>query len=166
MVNGEAGKNEWIRRVLEQFEGPLVRYAMKITGDRESARDVVQETFLRLLVESPEALKDRLAPWLFTVCRNRALDIVRKGQRMRSMDNQVIPGRGRTPVAVTEQREESTAIMRLVVELPKNQQEVLRLKFQNGLSYREISEILDLTVSNVGYLIHVALKTLRQQVKA
>jgi RNA polymerase sigma factor (sigma-70 family) len=47
--------------------------------------------------------------------------------------------------------------------LPPRQQEVLQLKFQNDLSYQQISEITELSVSNVGVMIHNALKTLRQR---
>ena len=46
--------------------------------------------------------------------------------------------------------------------LPPNQQEVIRLKFQHGLSYKEISAVTGLSVSNVGYLLHVAIKRLRE----
>ena len=51
----------------------------------------------------------------------------------------------------------------LLGTLPPRQQEVLQLKFQNDLSYQQISEITELSVSNVGVLIHNALKTLRQR---
>jgi RNA polymerase sigma-70 factor (ECF subfamily) len=47
--------------------------------------------------------------------------------------------------------------------LPPNQREVIRLKFQNGFSYREISRISGHSVSNVGFLIHTGMKTLRQR---
>ena len=49
----------------------------------------------------------------------------------------------------------------LLADLPRNQQEVVRLKFQDGLSYRDIAEITGFTSSNIGYLLHVALKRLR-----
>ena len=55
--------------------------------------------------------------------------------------------------------------MRLLDRLPDNQQEVIRLKFQNDLSYREISEITGLSVSNVGFLLHVGIKRLREIMK-
>jgi RNA polymerase sigma factor (sigma-70 family) len=64
-----------------------------------------------------------------------------------------------------EQREASNEVLQLLGTLSKNQQEVVRLKFQNGLSYQEISDITNLTVSNVGVLIHTALKTLRQKMQ-
>ncbi|MHC5024337.1 MAG: sigma-70 family RNA polymerase sigma factor, partial [Planctomycetota bacterium] len=57
-------------------------------------------------------------------------------------------------------------ILALVAELPGRQQEVLRLKFQAGLSYREIATVLDLTVSHVGVLIHNAIKAVRERAVA
>lgn len=60
-----------------------------------------------------------------------------------------------------EQEEAKGFLLRIVATLPPRQQEVLQLKFQNDLSYQEISEITKLSVSHVGVLIHTALKTLR-----
>ena len=51
----------------------------------------------------------------------------------------------------------------LLERLPHNQQEVIRLKFQQGLSYKEIAAITELSASNVGYLIHTAVKKLRAE---
>ena len=55
-------------------------------------------------------------------------------------------------------------IFRLLDSLPKNQREVVYLKFQCDLSYKEISEITKLSVSNVGFLLHTALRTIRKRV--
>lgn len=63
---------EIINRALGRFERPLISHANTITGDLESARDAVQETFLRLSRQDVSALEPRLAPWLFFVCRNCA----------------------------------------------------------------------------------------------
>lgn len=63
-----------------------------------------------------------------------------------------------------EQREAAVEIFRLVDNLPKNQREVVYLKFQCDLSYKEISEITKLSVSNVGFLLHTALTEIRKQV--
>jgi DNA-directed RNA polymerase specialized sigma24 family protein len=82
MDNHISGRADRVRSALERFEGPLTRYAASITGDIERARDVVQDTFVRLCDEEPGRLNGCLAQWLFTVCRNRALDVQRKEQRM------------------------------------------------------------------------------------
>jgi RNA polymerase sigma-70 factor (ECF subfamily) len=62
------------------------------------------------------------------------------------------------------QREDESRALALLRGLPDNQQEVIRLKIENGLKYREISEITGLSVTNVGYLLHQGLQTLRKQI--
>lgn len=62
--------------------------------------------------------------------------------------------------------EDRAAMLRLIDALPERQQEVIRLKFQAGMSYREISGVTNLTVSNVGFLIHTGLKTIRERLAA
>lgn len=66
------------------------------------------------------------------------------------------------PDDAAEQRDSTDKILSLLSELSANQQEVLRLKFQHGLSYREISSVTGLTETNVGFLIHVGIKKLRE----
>lgn len=159
-------KSDWIKAALREHEGPLMRYATQITGDVDRARDVVQDTFLRLCAEDPAQLDGHLAQWLFTVCRNRALDIQRKEKRMKPLDDLELaaqPSRETSPAAQAEHNENTGRAQRFMKHLPPNQQEVVRLKFQNGLSYKEIAGVTKLSVTNVGFLIHTALKTLRQQ---
>lgn len=160
--------SSWIRSALDRFEAPLIRYALGITGDLERARDVVQDTFLRLCSESPERIDGRVAPWLFKVCRNRALDVRKKEARTLSLDD----GRSESwespdpiPSAELEARESVARVLDLLSTLPENQQEVIRLKFQNELSYREISEVTGLSPSNVGFLIHRGLRSLRERLR-
>jgi len=151
-----------------RYEGPLVRYATRILNDADRARDVVQETFLRLL-ESGRDADEHLAAWLFTVCRNRALDVYRKEHRMGHLTdyaqkNQV--DAEASPPAVAQRREHAGHVAAALETLPANQQEVLRLKFQNGLAYKEIASITGLSVSNVGFLLHVGIRHLRKQLRA
>jgi len=160
---------EWMRAVLERYEGPLVRYAARITGDLERGRDVAQETFLRLWRFSGEVGADHLAQWLFTVCRNRALDVRRKEGRMRRLTDRAaagVVGREPGPLALIERHEAAQAALEALASLPDNQQEVIRLRLQEGFSYRQISGITGLTVSNVGFLIHVGMKRIREQLRA
>ena len=161
-----ADKLEWMRAAVERYEGPLVRYAARITGDLDRARDVVQETFLRLCREDRTRLDGHLAEWLFTVCRNRALDVQGKERRMSSMsvaEMERCASRDSGPSAELERDEAMSQVLAVLATLPDNQQEVVRLKFQDGLSYREISQVTELSISNVGFLIHTGLKTIRQR---
>lgn len=164
-----ADRAEWMREVLFEFEGPLVRYAQRITGDLEAARDVVQETFLRLCRQEREEVEGHLAQWLFTVCRNRALDVQRKERRMSTatdLDERASSDAAQySPDAAIETHDSANKALGLLGHLSDDQQEVIRLKFQNELSYREISEITGLSVSNVGFLLHVGIKRLRELMK-
>ncbi len=65
--------------------------------------------------------------------------------------------------AALEAADTAAQLSRLITALPANQQEVLRLKFQESLGYRDIATITGLSVTNVGYLLHTALKTVRQR---
>jgi RNA polymerase sigma factor (sigma-70 family) len=160
--------SNWIPTVLAEFEQPLIRYAAHITGDIERAREVVQDTFLKLCRQKPAQIRSHLAQWLYTVCRNRALDVLRKERRMTGISDaqlelQSHPGPEAT--AVLEKEEQLSDILKILTTLPTNQQEVIRLKFQNDMSYQEISRITNLTVSNVGFLIHTGLKTIREKIQ-
>ena len=154
----------FVRAAIERHQAPLIRYASRLLGDPDLARDVVQDTFIRLLAQSPEAVQDHLAEWLFTVCRNRAFDTKRKESRTRHFaDGEMERAETPTPKPgeTLEAQETMDAILQMIEKLPANQREVVRLKFQNGFSYKEISRITSLSVSNVGFLLHTAVKYLR-----
>lgn len=162
-------ESDWIAAVLRQYEAPLTLYAARITRDVERARDVVQDAFLRLIREDRTAVEPHLAEWLYTVCRNRALDIRRKESRMTGLNDASTafePARDPGPDERLERDESAAQAMRHLTRLPDNQQEVIRLKFQHGLSYKEISGITQLSVSNVGFLIHTGMKALRRKMGA
>jgi RNA polymerase sigma-70 factor (ECF subfamily) len=156
----------FLERTFAEQQAPLIRYAARLLGDPDRARDVVQDTFVKFMAQPLDAVNGHAVEWLFTVCRHRALDVLRKEGRMRSFEAGQIervtapeprPGRD------LEQAETRATILRLIDALPPNQQEVVRLKFQNGFSYKEISRITTLSVSNVGFLIHSAVARLRAQ---
>lgn len=159
----------WVRSVLDQYEGPLTCYAARITGDLDLARDVVQETFMRLCSQDPAKVDGHLAQWLYTVCRSRALDAQRKERRMRTLDESSTDTQARVdcnPAVVAESQDGVTNVLQVLALLPQNQQEVVRLRFQSGLSYKEIASVTKLSVSNVGYLIHTAIKSIRERIGA
>lgn len=152
-----------IEEALARYERPLISHAKAITGDIESARDAVQETFLRLSRQDVAALAPRLAPWLFFVCRNCALDHTRKVVRFQEspLEDDREAAAGRDPSDEAGHREETSLLRRLVAELTPREQELVRLKFEAGLSYKEISGALRISVSNVGVQLHNAIQSLR-----
>lgn len=159
-----AADRAWVREAVEAHAPALTRYARSFTGDEDSARDIVQETFLRLCREPREKIEDHLVPWLFRVCRSRALDRKRKEKRMTTLEPDHLarmPDESSTPARAAEQGEATALVLQHLEALPERQRELIRLKFQNGLSYKEIAAITDLSVSNVGFILHTAIKALR-----
>ena len=156
-----------VRRALRDYESALTGYAASITHDLDAARDVVQDTFLKLYTQEDPARLDGpgLKAWLFTVCRNRALDWQRRRRRLVSLDASPVDhvvAPGPEPGESAADHDETSEILRFFRRLPPNQAECLRLKFQHDLSYKEIAAATGLSVTNVGFLIHTGLKRLRQ----
>jgi RNA polymerase sigma factor (sigma-70 family) len=152
----------WLSLVFRQYQGPLLGYATHLMGDADRAADVVQDTFVRLCNQPREHVQERVRQWLFAVCRNRALDILKKENRMTSIgDAGLIRNREGDPQLTVQQHDSAARAGALIDELPAKQQEVIRLKVESDLSYREISELTGLSVSNVGFLLHTGLKSIR-----
>jgi len=161
-------QGEWVRAALSRYEAPLIRYATRVTQDVEVARDVVQDTFLRLCQADRRKVDGHLAPWLYRVCRNRALDVMKKERRMEPMDTTVAeltPSPNPTPRHAAEHQEMEAQVLGVIERLPAKQQEVFRLKFQEQLSYKEISEVTGYPVNNVRYLLHRSMNTLRERLR-
>jgi RNA polymerase sigma factor (sigma-70 family) len=160
---------DWVLECFRLHQAALVGYVQHLLGDLEAARDVVQDAFLRLCRENGASVRDYAVPWLYTVCRRRALDLLRKERRLQPLDeteSKVWESREPAPDAAADTNEQAGRALRCLRRLPENQREVLVLKFQHALSYQEISRITGLSVSNVGFLIHTALKTLRRWMDA
>lgn len=158
--------SRFLERVFADQQAPLIRYATRLLGDADRARDVVQDTFLRFMAQPPAAVNGHAVEWLYTVCRNRALDVLRKeGRMLRFEEGQVerVVATEPRPGRALEQAETREAVLRAIDRLPPNQQEVVRLKFQAGFSYKEIARITELSIGNIGFLIHTAVTRLRAE---
>lgn len=155
-----------VRRALDQHESTLIAYTSGILGgDTEKARDVVQDALLRLYLTEPDRVRENLKSWLFTVCRNRAFDILRKEQRLDIGNDDVIDAAAHQapdPAQSAGTQELYENIWRCVDRLRPNQREVVRLKFLHDCSYQEIAGITGLSVGNVGFIMHHAIKKLRE----
>jgi RNA polymerase sigma factor (sigma-70 family) len=157
-------REKFIEQAMTDHESALIGYASTILKDTDRARDVVQDTFLRLCNQDIAQVKDSLKSWLFTVCRNRALDILRKEKRNQPLDEmrwEKVVGPGLQPDEAVEYQEHLAQLTTYLARLTDNQREVITLKFQQGLSYQDIHKITGFTSGNIGFLIHTGLKRLR-----
>ena len=158
------GRQESVLAALEQYEERLLRYARRLTGDENLARDVVQHAFLQLCRQPPRDLNGRLGSWLYTVCRHRAIDLKRSLCRLEPLDcdgGHERPSREADPAVLSETRDAGEQVRRAIVTLPAKQQEVVNL-WAEGFGYREISEITGASENYVRVMMHRAMQTLRQ----
>ena len=158
-------RENFVGRAVIDYESSLIGYATTILNDPHLARDVVQDTFIRLCQQDPAKVRDSLKSWLFTVCRNRALDLLRKEKRSQPLEEvqfKTVAGTELQPDEQADQQERLSQLTAYLDRLTTNQREVIILKFQQGLSYQEIHEITGLATGNIGFLIHTGLKRLRE----
>jgi RNA polymerase sigma-70 factor (ECF subfamily) len=158
---------ETIEQVFAALESPLLAYARRLLGDFGVAEDVVQEAFMRLHARFENVPAPQ--PWLYRTVHNLAVDHQRRANKLVSLDasatDQAAPVSDVTDAQLLPDEQiarwEAIGLVRLVLEtLDERNRELIRLRFNEGLSYKEISECTGLTVGNVGYLLHHALKAM------
>ncbi len=153
----------WVLSALEQHEAALLRYSATLVGSSR-AQDVVQDAFMKLCAQSFESVQGHVAAWLFTVCRNRALELRRAERRLSPLDDDdVIESADSSPGVKVERAQDMSRVGRAMAALSSRQRELLRLKVEGGLSYKEIAEVMGLSVSNVGFILHGAIADLRER---
>ncbi|MEQ1876691.1 MAG: sigma-70 family RNA polymerase sigma factor [Bdellovibrionia bacterium] len=164
MVIREDEKIYLVRVLFERYESKLLRYTMRFIPE-QTARDVVQDAFLKLWTIDNSLTEDHVVQWLYTVCRNRAIDILRRDKRMTPLDHsdETVMASGEDVAADYETQARVELARSFMKMLGEKEREVIRLKFQDGLSYAQISAITGHSVSHVGVLIHNALVHLRQK---
>jgi RNA polymerase sigma factor (sigma-70 family) len=153
----------WVLAALERHEAGLTRYAERLTGDVNTARDVVQHVFLQLCDHPPAQRNGHLASWLFTVCHNRAMDHRRRSTRTTSLEAVAAEtlGCGGDDPAKRAEAEDAAAVVREVIEtLPDSHRLVVQF-WSAGFGYREIAELLDKTEGYVRVASHRAWQTIR-----
>lgn len=160
----------WVRQSVLDHGAALERYALSICGRGDLAADAVQETFVRLLRADRGQVEGHLLPWLLRVCRTRVLDLLRaQGRAATATSDEILATVADTalpsPAQAAERSDAFASALKSLARLPADQQEVVRLKFLNDLSYKEIATVTGLSVSNVGFLLHTALKRLRTELK-
>ncbi|MBT7960132.1 MAG: sigma-70 family RNA polymerase sigma factor [Akkermansiaceae bacterium] len=156
---------ELVERAISEYQSPLIGFARTIVHDTDRARDIVQDTFIRLYQQDVGKVRDGLKSWLFTVCRNRALDVLRKEKRLVLVEDETLTAKDSeisSPGEIAATNDRVKLVKSYIARLPQNQATAITLKFEKGYSYKEISDETGLTNGNVGFLIHAGMKRLRE----
>jgi RNA polymerase sigma-70 factor (ECF subfamily) len=154
----KTSRKDWLESLVRALEQRLVRYCCRFVRP-SVAREIVQESFVRLWNLGDE-VKGREREWLFHVCRNLAIDQLRREKRVRLIEENGVT----LPAAeeIISFQEEISALQDCISRLKPAEREVIRLKFQENMSYKEIAAVTGHSVSYVGVLLHQAVEKLRQ----
>ena len=164
------GHPETIEELFVALESPLLAYAMRLVGGLEVAEDIVQEAFMRLHTQFDDVREPK--KWLYRTVHNLALNQRRDAGKIVALNLKGEDGDAAGIDATDPQplpdeqiaRLEGIGLVRLSLEtLDKRSRELVRLKFNEGLSYKEIAGKTGLTVSHVGYLLHHAIKAVADE---
>jgi RNA polymerase sigma factor (sigma-70 family) len=164
----QAAPPESIESLFGALESPLLSYALRLLGERARAEDVVQEAFMKLHAQFADVREPRR--WLYRTVHNLALNQLRQSNKIVPLP-QPSAGEGDHDAGQTpdpdplpdEQivRWEGIGLVRLsLTALDARSRELIHLKFDEDLSYKQIAERTGLTTGHVGYLLHHALKTI------
>ena len=147
--------------------GAIRTYAARLLSDLEAGKDIAQEVFLRL-EQQKESVKYPQA-WAYKTARNLVIDHYRRVASGTPGKTEPLPedlpadATRFDPVILTEKKEILTMIQQKINNLSPRHREVLRLKFQEGLKYTEIAEVLGETVTTIAWLLHEAIAMLRKE---
>ncbi len=165
--------------LVRRYGDSILGYLMRMTGSREQAEDLFQETFKRVHEKAHTLRGNYFKPWLFTIATNVAIDGMRRRRRLQvvSLNQKLDCANGRCEelgaVAVADsscepsqqviRAEQKEQVRQAVESLPANQRATLVLAYYQQLSYREVAEVMGCSTGTVKAQMYRALKTLAQR---
>lgn len=159
-----------ITELMDQLEAPLLRYCTRLLRRPDLAQDIVQESFIRFLNhrrETPDTAINNPKSWLHRVAHNFALDHIRRNRRGEAIQEEL----GETmrdashdgPGDRLDRRDAAAAAWQMLDLLSERDRQVVTMKIVDKRSYKEIAEAMDLTVTNVGFILHNSLKKMARE---
>ena len=165
--------------LVRRYGDSVLGYLTKMSGSRQQAEDLFQETFKRIHEKAHTLRGNHFKPWLFTIATNVAIDGMRRRRRLQvvSLNQKLDCADGRCEelgaVAVADNRyepsqeavraEQKEQVQQAVESLPTNQRATLVLAYYQQLSYREVAEVMGCSTGTVKAQMYRALKTLAQR---
>ncbi len=168
MARIAAGDQEAFRALYERYVDLVYSMALKVMRDPAAAEDVVQDVFLRIWQRADrfDASRGRLATWLLSVARNRAIDLLRRDKRQRTVANALDEARDDSAL-VAHWYAERDAFVHLSLDiLPPEQRQCIELAFFYGLSHNDIAEMLQLPLGTVKSRIRLGMQKLQAALQA
>jgi RNA polymerase sigma-70 factor (ECF subfamily) len=168
------GKMEAFRKLVEKYKRPAFFIALGLVGNRDDAYDLSQEAFIRVYRNLPRFdPRHRFFSWFYTIlsnlCKNHLRGRQVREEYLRDRRNQADCGRQEGtapgPDVLLEQNEASQRLWREIERLPFEFREIIVLKHSQGLSYKEISAMLDIPIGTVMSRLYHARKKLKDNLQ-
>ena len=159
-----SGDVEQLSVLFERHHGRLYGYCVRLVGNRDAARDLVQEAFFRVL-KYRGTFRDEaaFAPWLYRLTRNACIDHLRKGGRELPAEPDLDrPDPGPLAPENLEREEDLSRLRAALGRLPEDKRELLLLARSGALSYEQIAQQVGCTVGALKVRVHRALGLLRE----
>ncbi len=165
----QSGDMQSLGQLVVRWERPLYRFVSRMVPRSEDARDVCQETFLRILNRADRFRSgSRFSTWMYQIALNLCRDQARRRRRWgkivddgKQAPTETTAAAGLNPEARTERNEMAQAVQNGLLEIPAEQREVLILKEYEGLKFKEIAEVLSCPESTVKSRMYYGLNGLK-----
>jgi len=170
----KAGDTDSLGVLVARWERPLFQFVCRMLPRQDDARDICQETFLRVLKKAHRFRQgSRFSTWMYQIALNLCRDRMRKRKRWSRLVLQrdelpqqpsgptAVLSRDQDPAHAVEQQEKNEAVRRALNQIPAEQREVLILKEYEGMKFREIAAILDCPESTVKSRMYYGLSGVR-----
>ena len=168
-IRCQLGERQAFDDLIDRWHEPLWKYVRRLTGDDDSAKEVAQDVWLRVL-RGIHKLRDgsKLRAWLFGIARRTLMDRLRAQYAVPPSSDVDLSGLAAVPTAETleEKDEELEALQHELARLPVTERDVLTLFYLQELSLGEIAEVLDVPVGTVKSRLFRARHLLRRELAA
>ena len=157
-------KREFEMVFRRHYDG-MFRLALRMLDDEAESKDIVSDVFAQLLHRGTDLKSDTLRAYLLTSVRNRCINLLVHRQKEQQMQKGVVVEMI-TPEQTVEQEQLQMLYHYIDTQFPKLSQQILRLRYQQGLKYREIAKVLQVSEVTVHKHLSQSLKQLKDYFKS
>lgn len=171
------GDQQAFKLLFDEYHVKVFNTCMGFLHDKNDADDITQDTFVEVYKSINKFRGDsKLSTWIYRIAVNKSLNHIRDNKRsnwLKSIETvftgtknhevEIKHTSGSDPEIIFENREKAEMLHRAIDSLPKNQKIAFTLNKYEDLSYKQISEVMDISLSSVESLIHRTKKNLREK---
>ncbi len=160
------GKTEEYEKIIDRYEKKIYGFILRVVGDVDAAQDIAQDTFIKAYQNLGKfSLGKNFGTWIFTIAKNNAFNFLKQRKRMKivSLNEdvdlsslEIASASIDNPVETFERKLYLKYVNVILEDIPEKYKTLIYLKYSEGLSYKEISERLDIDIEMVQSRLYMA----------